>query len=149
MYRAKRERGSRHEVLDLRQLHLSGHQAGLPQSLPGAIGRDELHLDYQPIVGSGDGRLVGVEALLRWTHPTRGPVSPTVFIPFAEQSGQIIELGRWVLQQACADRRLWQRAFLDGDHDVGQRVRASIHVSRLRAERPNGARQHRHPRRPC
>ena len=108
MYRAKRERGSRHDVLDLRQLHLVGHQAGLARSLPGAIARDELHLDYQPIVGSGDGRLVGVEALLRWTHPTRGPVSPTVFIPFAEQSGQIIELGRWVLEQACADRRLWQ-----------------------------------------
>ena len=109
MYRAKRQRDSRHHVLDLRQLHLAEHQAGLARSLPGAITRDELYLDYQPIVGSGDGRLVGVEALLRWTHPTRGPVSPTVFIPFAEQSGQIIELGRWVLEQACADRRLWQQ----------------------------------------
>jgi EAL domain-containing protein (putative c-di-GMP-specific phosphodiesterase class I) len=47
--------------------------------------------------------------LLRWTHPSRGPISPTVFIPFAEQSGQIIGLGRWVLEQACADRHFWQR----------------------------------------
>ena len=46
---------------------------------------------------------------MRWTHPTRGPVSPTVFIPFAEQSGQIIDLGRWVLEQACADRDHCQR----------------------------------------
>ena len=122
MYRAKRQRGGRHDVLDLRQLHLAGHQAGLARSLPGAIGRDELHLDYQPIVGSGDGRLVGVEALLRWTHPTRGPISPTVFIPFAEQSGQIIELGRWVLEQACADRRLWQQ------HSVTE-ITMSVNVS--------------------
>ena len=109
MYRAKRGRVAGHDVFDLRQLHLAGHQAGLARGLPGAIGRGELHLAYQPIVDSGDGLLTGVEALLRWTHPARGPVAPTVFIPFAEQSGQIIELGRWVLEQACTDRQHWQQ----------------------------------------
>ena len=146
MYRAKRERGSRHDVLDLRQLHLAGHQAGLARSLPGAIARDELHLDYQPIVGSGDGRLVGVEALLRWTHPTRGPVSPTVFIPFAEQSGQIIELGRWVLEQACADRRLWQE---HSSAEITMSVNVSAHQfmsAGFARSVASGARQHVNPR---
>jgi diguanylate cyclase (GGDEF)-like protein len=109
MYQRKRDRVDSHDVLDLRQLHLAGHQAGLARGLPGAIGRNELHLDYQPIVETSDGRITGVEALLRWTHPSRGPISPTVFIPFAEQSGFIVDLGRWVLEQACADRQQWQQ----------------------------------------
>ena len=108
MYRAKRDRVGSREVLDVRQLHLAGHQAGLARGLTGAIGRDELHLAYQPIVDAADGRVTGVEALLRWTHPARGPIAPSVFIPFAEQSGQIVELGRWVLEHACADRQRWQ-----------------------------------------
>lgn len=108
MYQSKRERINAEDVLDLRQLHLAGHQAGLARGLSGAIDREELHLEYQPIVESSDGRILGVEALLRWTHPSRGPISPKVFIPFAERSGLIIDLGRWVLEQACADRRHWQ-----------------------------------------
>ena len=109
MYQSKRVRVNSQDVLDLRQLHLAGHHAGLSRGLSGAIERHELHVDYQPIVNSSDGHITAVEALLRWTHPTRGPISPSVFIPFAEQSGQIIELGRWVLRQACADRENWQR----------------------------------------
>ncbi len=109
MYRSKRDRVGSHDVLDLRELHLAGHQAGLARGLPGALARGELHLQYQPIVDARDGRLTGVEALLRWTHPSRGAVSPSVFIPFAEQSGQIIELGRWVLERSWSDRQLWQR----------------------------------------
>ena len=109
MYRSKRNRAGSHEVLDLRELHLAGHQAGLARGLPGAVGRGELHLEYQPIVDAGDGRLTGVEALLRWTHPSRGAVSPTVLIPIAEQSGQIVEIGHWVLEQAWTDRQRWQQ----------------------------------------
>jgi diguanylate cyclase (GGDEF)-like protein len=109
MYRAKHDRRRSRGVIDLRQLQLVGQQAGLARALPGAIDRGELHLHYQPIVDAGDGHVIEVEALLRWTHPARGPVSPTVFIPFAEQSGQIIELGLFVLEQACTDRQRWQR----------------------------------------
>ncbi len=118
MYRSKRGRVTSPDVLDLRQLHLAGHQIGLARSLPGAVGRGELHLEYQPIVAAADGRVTGVEALVRWTHPSRGPVAPGVFIPFAEQSGEIIELGRWVLIQACSDRHHWE-----------QRSRAEIAMS--------------------
>ena len=124
MYQSKRDRARGYEVRDLRELYLAGHQAGLARSLPGALGRGELHLDYQPIVEARDGRLTGVEALLRWTHPSRGAVSPRVFIPFAEQSGQIIELGQWVLQQAWSDRNQWQR---QRPAEIGMSVNVSAH----------------------
>jgi diguanylate cyclase (GGDEF)-like protein len=124
MYRSKRERVGSHEILDLRELHLPEHQAGLVRGLPGAIGRGELHLEYQPIVDAVDGDLTGVEALLRWTHPSRGAVSPTVFIPFAEQSGQIVELGKWVLKQAWSDRQRWQR---QRTAQIGVSVNVSAH----------------------
>jgi EAL domain-containing protein (putative c-di-GMP-specific phosphodiesterase class I) len=111
MYRTKRDRrrGHRHQTIDLRELHLAERQAGLARDLEGAPDRGELHLAYQPIVDTGDGRLSGLEALLRWTRPSRRAVPPTVFIPFAEQSGQIIELGQWVLEQAWRDRKRWQQ----------------------------------------
>src|SRR6185312_9925383 len=71
-----------------------------------AIERGELHLEYQP-QATPDGRIVGFEALLRWHHPLRGIVSPGEFIPIAEESGMIIELGEWVLRQACAEAASW------------------------------------------
>jgi diguanylate cyclase (GGDEF)-like protein len=109
MYQIKRRRnqGQEPNVFDPRELHLAEHQAGLARGLPGAGERDELLVEYQPIVNTRSGRLTGVEALLRWRHPSRGVIPPTVFIPFAEQSGQIVELGQWVLEQACSDRRSW------------------------------------------
>ncbi len=64
-------------------------------------------MEYQPIVGTVDGRIIGVEALLRWVHPSRGLVSPATLIPLAEQSGIITEIGRWVLEHACPDQRRW------------------------------------------
>ena len=109
MYRVKRRRGSRRQPRGLRDFNLADHQAGLARGLPGAAERNELHVSYQPIVETATGRLTAIEALLRWTHPARGPVLPAIFIPFAEQSGQIIELGHWVLERACQDRRKLQR----------------------------------------
>jgi len=122
MYRTKRNRDRDHEVIDLRELHLAQHQAGLARGLRGAAARDEMHIDYQPIVNTLDGQLTGVEALLRWTHPSRGLVPPKVFIPFAEQSGEIIELGRWVLRRAWSDGQRWQRQWCD-------RISISVNVS--------------------
>jgi diguanylate cyclase (GGDEF)-like protein len=124
MYESKRSRAGTPEVLDLRALHLAGHQIGLAGSLPGALERGEMHLDYQPIVDARDSRVTGIEALLRWTHPSRGAVSPTVFIPFAEQSGQIIELGQWVLEQAWSDCSQWRE---HGSPELGISVNVSAH----------------------
>ncbi len=124
MYQSKRDRVDSRDVLDLRQFHLAGHQAGLARGLSGALARHELHLEYQPIVESSDGRITGVEALLRWTHPSHGPISPAVFIPLAERSGEIIDLGRWVLEQACTDRHNWQR---HSPTDINMWINVSVH----------------------
>ncbi|MEA2638274.1 MAG: hypothetical protein QOE18_1331, partial [Chloroflexota bacterium] len=113
MYRTKRRRGTGGHEIDLSELSAvqdqDQDQDRLEHALPGAAARGELQLAYQPIVAAADGRLTGVEALLRWTYPGRGSVAPTVLIPLAEQSGQIIDIGRWVLEQAWSDRRHWQR----------------------------------------
>ncbi|MGP0093886.1 MAG: putative bifunctional diguanylate cyclase/phosphodiesterase [Xanthobacteraceae bacterium] len=82
----------------------------IADELRGAIERGELELYYQPQVELATGRILGLEALLRWFHPTRGPVSPALFIPIAERSGSILPLGRWAFDEACRQYRAWQDA---------------------------------------
>ncbi|HTR16164.1 MAG TPA: EAL domain-containing protein [Acetobacteraceae bacterium] len=79
----------------------------LEQDLRHAIARNELSLAYQPIFDCAGGAIEGFEALLRWTHPERGPVSPAVFIPAAEHAGLIEGIGEWVLRTACAEAVTW------------------------------------------
>jgi diguanylate cyclase (GGDEF)-like protein len=93
----------------------------LSQALHEAIGRNELRLEFQPVVAAGSGRCASLEALLRWNHPARGPISPVEFIPLAEQSGDIIPIGRWVLAQACAAAAAWP-----GDPAPAVSVNASV-----------------------
>lgn len=81
----------------------------LASDLHHALDRGEFRLHYQPTVDVETGRIEGVEALLRWRHPTRGEVSPDVFIPIAEASGVIVPIGRWVTEEACRVGRIWQR----------------------------------------
>ncbi|MEV4636461.1 EAL domain-containing protein [Actinoplanes sp. NPDC049548] len=88
------------EVLDRMQLRTD---------LDRAFADKSFQLNYQPIVELADGRTVGFEALLRWPHPTRGMVSPAEFIPLAEESGLIVDLGAWVLRTAVATAAQWQR----------------------------------------
>jgi diguanylate cyclase (GGDEF)-like protein len=108
MYQAKRKGGGRHGRVDLGEQRLADNRASLNRDLRGALARQELRTEYQPIVATADGRITGVEALLRWAHPIRGIVAPDTIIPLAEQSGLIEEIGRWVLKQACTDLRRWQ-----------------------------------------
>jgi EAL domain-containing protein (putative c-di-GMP-specific phosphodiesterase class I) len=79
----------------------------LARDLRGAVRRGELRSDYQPIVDGRDGRIVGVEALLRWDHPTRGLVAPATIVPIAEASGIVVDIERWMLERACCDRHRW------------------------------------------
>ncbi|HYX44783.1 MAG TPA: GGDEF domain-containing protein [Acidimicrobiales bacterium] len=83
------------------------HQA-TEHELRDAIGLGQLRLVYQPIVALASGEVVGVEALVRWHHPSRGLLGPVDFIPLAEESGLIEDLGRWVLQEACVQATGWQ-----------------------------------------
>jgi len=81
-------------------------------NLRGALDRDEFDVHYQPLVELGNGRIVGAEALLRWTPQALGPVPPDEFIPIAERTGLIAEIGDWVLQRACRDAVAWQSSGL-------------------------------------
>jgi EAL domain-containing protein (putative c-di-GMP-specific phosphodiesterase class I) len=92
-------------------------QIDLAEALP----RGELFLDYQPIYALESEQMVGVEALIRWNHPSRGVVSPLEFIPIAEESGLIVPIGRWVLEQATEQVAAWRRQ----GHDLGAWVNVS------------------------
>jgi diguanylate cyclase (GGDEF)-like protein len=109
MYRTKRTSyGGPRPLFDRSEEHLDECRRELERDLGGALDRGQLHLDYQPIVAAADGRITGVEALLRWTHPSRGPVSPSVLIPLAEHLGLINEIGAWVLERAWTAGSRWQ-----------------------------------------
>jgi diguanylate cyclase (GGDEF)-like protein/PAS domain S-box-containing protein len=97
-----------------------------------AVERDELLLEYQPLVELETGRITGVEALIRWQHPTRGRLSPDRFIALAESNGQIVAIGRWVLQTACAQLRRWQDETPGADD-----LHMSVNVSTRQLADPN------------
>jgi diguanylate cyclase (GGDEF)-like protein/PAS domain S-box-containing protein len=84
----------------------------IEESLRRALERQEFALQYQPIINLGTGEITGAEALIRWTHPTRGPVSPAQFIPIAEDCGLILPIGNWVLREACKQAQAWTHAGL-------------------------------------
>jgi diguanylate cyclase (GGDEF)-like protein len=107
MYAAKHRGGGRHLCYEAGMAGAVANLAHLGADLRQAIVDDQLYLLYQPIVDLDDDRLIGVEALVRWAHPERGPLPPGEFIPLAERSGLVVPLGRWVLRQACRDFVTW------------------------------------------
>jgi EAL domain-containing protein (putative c-di-GMP-specific phosphodiesterase class I) len=114
-----------------------------------ALQNNELQLYYQPKVSLRSGRIVGAEALLRWRHPVRGLVSPGVFIPVAEETGLILELGTWVLEEACRQVREWRDANLlmppiavnlsarQFDHELPKRIAAVLEKHRVQPDQIN------------
>jgi diguanylate cyclase (GGDEF)-like protein len=129
MYRAKRGGSGRHETF-APHMHASVvERLELEAELKRAILADQLGTHYQPILELPTGRLAGVEALVRWEHPTRGMMSPGEFIPIAEETGAIIGLGRAVLFDACGTVAAWQRT-----HPSPKPMSVSVNVSVLQLD---------------
>lgn len=105
--RAKQRFGASHAFYDPALARTAVEMLELERDLAHALSGDELYLEYQPIVGVDSGKVRSLEALLRWRHPTRGLISPDVFIPIAERVGIILDIGRWVVQQACREAARW------------------------------------------
>ena len=111
MYRAKSRGKGRYAIFEPGMHTAIVERLDLEVDLKRAIEHDELMLVYQPIFSLRSGAVAGVEALVRWRHPTRGVVFPEHFVPLAEESGVIRELGRWVLRTACHQGALWRARY--------------------------------------
>jgi diguanylate cyclase (GGDEF)-like protein/PAS domain S-box-containing protein len=109
MYRAKDHGRGRFELFDEAMQRWVSDNAALEAALRQAVARDELHLVYQPIIATETGRIAGFEALLRWQRPGVGLVGPDDFIPMAEETGLISEIGDWLLNEACQRAAEWER----------------------------------------
>ncbi|MDD2881053.1 MAG: EAL domain-containing protein [Rhodoferax sp.] len=107
MYRVKRAARNDFRFFTQEMQANSARSLQLVNALHHALARNELHLHYQPQVAMKDGRVMGAEALLRWHQPELGPISPAEFIPLAEESGQILAIGEWVLRTAVSQLRSW------------------------------------------
>ncbi len=129
MYQAKAKGKGRFEFYDPTMAAAMLRRHDMKEELAKAIEREEILVEYQPIASLETGRIHAAEALVRWQHPVRGLISPTDFIPLAEESGLILELGRYVLTQACRQSRRWRPDDFDG---VPVRLHVNISASQLR-----------------
>lgn len=124
VYEAKAEGGRRCRVFTHEISRQLNERKQLEESLRHAIRRNELRLYYQPVIDAAAGGVTGVEALLRWEHPERGLLSPYHFVRLAEETGQIDEIGAWVLDEACRQMIAWDR---EGVHVPQVAVNVSAH----------------------
>ncbi len=128
MYRAKAEGKARHQVFDSRMHAQAIASLSLENDLRRALERAEFEVHYQPVVQIKQGNVTGFEALVRWHHPTRGLILPGEFIPRAEETGLIVALGRWVLEEACRQMRRWE---IDFPHDPPMSLSVNLSVRQL------------------
>ena len=138
MYRAKDRGRARYEVFDEGMRGRAIERLRVENDLRRALERDELRLEYQPVVSLRNFSIVGVEALLRWRHPERGEIPPSEFIPIAEENGLIEPIGRWVLEQACRQAAEWYQARPDAAP-----LTMSVNLSAVQVDAPLAARHRR------
>ena len=144
LYAAKSTGGGGHRFFAIEMEDAAQERRSLELDLREALSHEQFALNYQPLVDLHTGRVTTCEALLRWTHPTRGNIPPSIFIPVAEETGLIIALGEWVLNRACADAADWPRNVRVAvnlspvqfrDESLGLQVVAALAKSGLSAQR--------------
>ncbi len=121
MYQAKKAGKDRYVIFEESMQIASANRIAMNTDLRDALANDQLYLLYQPTFNLQTQAVTGVEALIRWAHPTRGVIAPEVFIPLAEENAMIIPIGRWVLQQACQQAAVWYAT----GHTIGMSVNVS------------------------
>jgi diguanylate cyclase (GGDEF)-like protein len=126
MYRAKERGRGRVEVFDEAMRTRIMERLDLENGLRRALQRGELRVYYQPEVSAAQGRMIAVEALVRWEHPERGLLQPRDFVPLAEETGLIVEIGEWVLNEACCQIAAWREAGSDIDVAVNVSARQLV-----------------------
>jgi diguanylate cyclase (GGDEF)-like protein len=131
MYVAKGKGPGRLEVFDDAASHRSLDWLDLRSELGHALARGQLSVVYQPLVELRNNAIRSFEALVRWSHPERGEISPDQFVPMAEDTGQVVEIGAWVLAQACEKLAEWQRLFPTGRLEIG------VNISAVQLEQSN------------
>ena len=129
MNRAKKESGSNFKFYSCNEGEGSFDRLKIEVELYKAIEKNQLFLHYQPKINLNTGKIVGVEALIRWEHPEWGLVSPGTFIPIAEETGLIIPIGEWVLNVACKQNKIWQ--------EQGFNTVISVNLSAIQFNQPN------------
>ena len=130
MYKVKNDSRNNFHFFTQEMQKNSARNLELSNALRHALKRGELELYYQPQIAIEDGRVIGAEALLRWNHPTLGMVSPAEFIPIAEDSGQIIEIGTWVLRTALLEMKRWIESGFDS-------LIVAVNISSIQFKQPN------------
>ncbi|WP_334942972.1 putative bifunctional diguanylate cyclase/phosphodiesterase [Nostoc sp.] len=130
LYQAKQQGRSQYQYYSPEINAQLQERLTLENELHGALGRNEMLVYYQPLIDLQNGKVTGMEALVRWQHPTLGLISPAKFIPIAEANGLIVPIDQWVLRTACAQNRAWQLAGFNP-------IRISVNLSARQFEQPN------------
>ncbi|MBU3128951.1 putative bifunctional diguanylate cyclase/phosphodiesterase [Clostridium tagluense] len=110
MYECKKDKKSKFEIFNEKMLQNLNDKYQIEHELYNALKRNELFLVYQPIINAETNKITATEALLRWNSPVLGMISPAIFIPVAESTNLIIDIGKWCLEEACKQNKLWQES---------------------------------------
>ena len=135
MYRAKAKGKARYEVFDQEMYLETLKTIELESDLRLALKQNQFTLYYQPLISLENNTLAGFEALIRWQHPEKGFISPLDFIPVAEDTGLIVQIGDWVLKEACQQLRIWQQQFTAISNIDSMKI--SINVASQQLQEPN------------